>query len=102
MMFFRHGIDSFEEQVQRAERAIKDLKSDETAKWFQILLDILKEKKYARIITKGGAFIDVEGIAYTYTYVSFFDIYSKRSFFDITTEPTITTELKNKCYNITK
>jgi hypothetical protein len=67
--------DCFDNQYKRAQKAIDDCSSEDIRSWFKLLLNILKEKKFARVVLKNDKLVDVEKIAYTHSYASFFDIF---------------------------
>lgn len=107
----RRYYDSFENQVERAERAAKDFLTDKRKRWFLSLLEILKQKKYARILicpiipkeflekdnmtTKDTTrFVDVEKIAHTNKYASFFDIVNNSDMVDYETPPVVVERLE--------
>lgn len=86
-------FDTFEKQVERAQNAVYNTKIDAEKEWLYELLYILKGKKYATIIGKNGSFIDVQRIAYTHNFASFFDIVNNLHRVDIEALPIITEEL---------
>ena len=88
------GYDPFENQIERAEYAIYKLQTPEK-EWFTELLNILKNEQYARIVGKNGKELDVQRIAYTYSYASFFDVINKIYLFDINIKPIVIKELNN-------
>lgn len=85
--------DTFKKQVERAQNAVYDTKIDVEKEWLYELLYILKGKKYATIKGKNGSFIDVQRIAYTHDFASFFDIVSHLHRVDIEVLPIITEKL---------
>lgn len=101
---------TFEEQIISAQDAIGSYHficpnnvcnvnnpfSENLTNWLQCLLEILKKKKYATIQTKNGKLIDVQRIAYTYEYASFFDVYNNIKIFNTDCNPVITNKLENK------
>lgn len=106
-----HGIT-----ISRAQNAIDNYKSKigGTRKWFQKVLDILKEGKYVRIqlYTKSSFnydeydkrnefvdFVDVQAIANTGDYASFFDIFNHEYMIDFDFEPI---EIDKLEYKLTK
>ncbi len=103
---------NFEEMVESAQRAINSYYKTNLFKgfekcnvndqfegtqvaWLQRLLDILKENKYATIHLKNGNLVDVARIAYTYEFLSFFDVINHLDYFDSSIEPIITEKLTN-------
>ncbi len=92
-MRFR-GWDTYEMQVKRAENALKSIENDEMRVWLSDILNILKMRKYARIMTETKHYIDVSAIAYTYEFASFFDVYNHREKFDTTIKPVLVEKLK--------
>lgn len=93
---------TFDEMVNAAQKAIDKLPDcklsktniTEKQKWLQDILNILKNKKYARIKHINGNYIDISKIANTYAYASFFDIYNSINLFDIQSSPVQIEELK--------
>ena len=91
-------IDTIESQIKRAEHAINDLsKQSNEHEWFQILLDILKDKKEAVVYGKNGKPLRVTRIAYTMYTASFFDAYNIRHLIDFEIKPE---EIGEKLTNI--
>ena len=86
--------DSFESQIKRAEMAINRIESDEMRVWLSCILNALKMGKYARIQTISGDFIDVEAIAFTHAFASFFDVYNHREKFNTSIQPVLVEELQ--------
>ena len=86
--------DSFESQIKRAEKAINQIESDEMRVWLSCILNALKMGKYARIQTISGDFIDVEAIAFTHAFCSFFDVYNHIEKFNTSTQPVLVEELQ--------
>ena len=86
--------DSFESQIKRAERAINRIESDGMRVWLSCILNALKMGKYARIQTISGDFIDVEAIAFTHAFASFFDVYNHREKFNTSIQPVLVEELQ--------
>ena len=84
--------DTFENQVKRAQRAV-DGCPEEYKEWYQALLDILKQCRFATVVSKTGVSIDVQRIAYTNTWASFFDVFNQIHKFDISILPVETEEL---------
>ena len=81
-------FDPIENQIKRAERAINDLsKNSNEYEWFQILLDILKDKKRAVVYGKNGKPLRVTRIAHTMYSASFFDIYNIRHLINFEIKP---------------
>jgi len=91
-MYKYQGPRDLNTLIQRAQNAIDThSKSDGSKIWFQELLDILKQEKYARIqmYTKYPFnlveasykqdfvdFVDIQRISHTNDFASFFDIYN--------------------------
>ena len=91
-------IDTIENQIKRAEHAINDLsKQSNEQEWFQILLDLLKDKKEAVVYGKNGKPLRVTRIAYTMYTASFFDVYNIRHLIDFEIKPE---EIGEKLTNI--
>ena len=86
--------DSFESQIKRAEKAINRTESDEMRVWLSCILNALKMGKYARIQTISGDFIDVEAIAFTHAFCSFFDVYNHIGKFNTSIQPVLVEELQ--------
>ena len=86
--------DSFESQIKRAESAINRIESDEMRVWLSCILNTLKMGKYARIQTISGDFIDVEAIAFTHAFCSFFDVYNHIEKFNTSIQPVLVEELQ--------
>ena len=86
--------DSFESQIKRAERAINRIESDEMRVWLSCILNALKMGKYARIQTISGDFIDMEAIAFTHAFCSFFDVYNHIGKFNTSIQPVLVEELQ--------
>lgn len=106
-----HGIT-----ISKAQNVIDNYKSKigGTRKWFQKVLNILKSNKYVRIklYTKSSFnydeydrkeeftdFVDIEAIAYTNDYASFFDIFNHEYMIDFDFEPISIDKLE---YKLTK
>lgn len=94
--------DSFENQVERAQNAVNNLTDEYQQIWFQKFLDILKVMHFARVTLKSGANMDVQRIAHTNTFASFFDIYNIKHCLDFSIEPVEIEEMniKNTYSNI--
>ena len=94
--------DPFENQVERAQKAVNDLTDENQQIWFQKFLDILKVMHFARVTLKSGANMDVQRIAHTNTFASFFDIYNIKYHLDFSIEPVEIEEMciKNTYSNI--
>ena len=100
---------NFEEMANTAQKSIDKYHSyyartlrltyEEEKEWLQKLLDILKEKKYATIQANNGKPVDVEAIAHTCTYASFFDVYNHINVFNFGIDPVVTEECKNHYSN---
>ena len=84
--------DTFENQIERAQRAVDECQ-EEYKEWCQTLLDILKQCRFATVVSKTGISIDVQRIAYTNTWASFFDVFNQIRKFDISILPVETEEL---------
>ena len=87
---------TFDEQIENAQNAIDVYATDSNRLWLQELLDILKQEKYATIHYITGDLCDVQRIAHTYDFASFFDVFNHIINFDTEIMPIVTTELKNK------
>lgn len=88
--------DTFDSQVKRARRAI--FKSTLTRKervWLLHILFILRMRGYVRVLSKYGRLIDIEAVAYTSTYASFFDVYNHITWYDLDVWPVEIVKLEN-------
>lgn len=54
----RQSNDTFENQVERAQKSVDEC-NEEYKEWCQALLDILKQCRFATIVSKTGIPIDV-------------------------------------------
>jgi hypothetical protein len=84
--------DTLENQIERAQRAVDEC-PEEYKIWCQTLLDILKQCSFATVVSKTGVAIDVQRIAYTNTWASFFDVFNQLYKFDISILPVEAEEL---------
>lgn len=64
--------EPIESQINRAQKLIDEYEGNK--KYFQIILDLLKDNKYVRVKLKNGDYIDITKIAYTCMFGSWFDI----------------------------
>ena len=92
--YYRFPEETFESQIKRAESAINQIESDEMRVWLSCILNTLKMGKYARIQTISGDFIDVEAIAFTHAFCSFFDVYNHIEKFNTSIQPVLVEELQ--------
>ena len=92
--YYRFPEETFESQIKRAESAINRIGSDEMRVWLSCILNALKMGKYARIQTISGDFIDVEAIAFTHAFCSFFDVYNHIENFNTSIQPVLVEELQ--------
>ena len=92
--YYRFPEETFESQIKRAESAINRIESDEMRVWLSCILNALKMGKYARIQTISGDFIDVEAIAFTHAFCSFFDVYNHIKKFNTSIQPVLVEELQ--------
>lgn len=100
---------NFEETVDAAQSSIdryghyfaekRPLTCEKEKEWLQKLLDILKERNYATIQADNGKPVDVEAIAHTYTYASFFDVINHINVFNFEIDPVVTEDCKNHYSN---
>jgi len=74
-MYFRHYWAPFDERVKDANNAVNQLEGYQK-QWFRRLLDLLISWHYVRIWKKNNAPLDVQAIADTGNYLSFFDVYN--------------------------
>jgi hypothetical protein len=91
------------DMIQAAQHAIDTWctntdKRQHEKQWLQKILDILSNEKYVTVQRKNGINIDIEAIANTKTYASFFDVCNNIEKFNIDIEPIITEKLENKYY----
>lgn len=100
---FHWGLanESFDSQCSRAQEAVdrfssevNGYSSEEVRLWYQNLLDILKDKKYARIRLEDGRSLDVQRIAYTNKCLSFFDCLQVKHLIDFSTLPEVIDKLE--------
>lgn len=84
--------DTLENQIERAQRAVDNC-PEEYKEWCQALLDILKQCRFATIVSKTGVSIDVQRIAYTSAWASFFDVFNLIHKFDTSILPVEAEEL---------
>ena len=99
--YWRLSNEPFDSQCQRAQEAIDRFStevdrfsSEEVRLWYQNLLDILKTKNCARIRLEDGRSLDVQRIAYTNKYLSFFDCLSVKHLIDFSTLPEVIDKLE--------
>lgn len=92
--YYRFPEETFESQIKRAESVINRIESDEMRVWLSCVLNALKMGKYARIQTISGDFIDVEAIAFTHAFCSFFDVYNHIEKFNTSIQPVLVEELQ--------
>lgn len=83
MYYKKH--DPIESQINRAQKVIDEYEGNK--KYFQIILDLLKDGKYVRVKLKNGDYIDITKIAYTYMYGSWFDIINIDNLIDMSILP---------------
>ena len=110
-----YGLDPFENQVYRAEKAIERYATDENREWLTRLFNILKEKKHARVKLKyagpnldgkinghklrlNGGFQDVSRLAHTNWFASCFDVISSINDYDYKYMPNEIKKLVFKYY----
>lgn len=91
------------DEIQAAQHAIDTWwtntdKRQHEKQWLQKILDILSDEKYVTIQKKNGRKIDIQAIANTKTYASFFDVCNHIERYDIDFEPIITEKLENKYF----
>lgn len=93
---FHRGLsnESFDNQCQRAQKAVDRCSSEDVRLWYQNLLDILKTKRYARVRLKDGSSLDVQRIAYTNAYASFFDCFNTDHLIDLSVYPEVIEKLE--------
>ena len=91
----KRKLSEFEADVNRAYLSIKEANlHNEDELWLRAILSILAQKKYARVLAK-NCLIDVEAIAHTNMFSSFYDIFNKRHMFVTSVMPVVVNELKN-------
>lgn len=96
MMINKYRIpeESIELQIDRAEGAIRRIENEEVKAWLSCILDVLKMCDYVRVKELSGDLVDVEAIAYTYGFASFFDVYNHIELFDTSIQPLYIEELQ--------
>jgi len=92
----------FETKDMQIKRAMKDIDGRQEChqKWLYSLLHILEQGHYATITAKNGKLVDVEAIAYTTIYASFFDVLNKLNFFNTNISPIEVEKLTNRITSI--
>ena len=90
--YYQKVNDTFENQIERAQKAVDECQ-EEYKIWCQTLLNILKQCRFATVVSKTGVAIDVQRIAYTDTWASFFDVFNQIHKFDISILPIEVEEL---------
>ena len=96
---YQKANDTLENQIERAQKAVDEC-SEEYKIWCQTLLDILKRCRFATVVSKTGVAIDVQRIAYTDTWASFFDVYNQLHRFEPSVLPVEAEELGiNRSYS---
>ena len=81
-------FDTIENQIKRAEHAINYFSKNQIEfEWFQILLDILKDKKSAVVYGENGKPLRVTRIAHTMYTASFFDVFNIRHLINFEIKP---------------
>lgn len=91
--------EGFEELVRTAQHAIDERYPDsqdnnrKQRQWLQKILNLLKCRKYVTIQDNKGMLRDVSKIAYTHSFLSFFDVCHEISWFDLDVEPIETVKL---------
>lgn len=65
--------------------------------WFKRLLYILEKGHYATVTTTDGRPVDVQAVAHTSDYASFFDIFNHAMYFNTDILPTEVESLSNTC-----
>ena len=86
--------EPFSSQCQRAQKAVDSCSSEDVRLWYQNLLDILKTERYARVRLKDGSNLDVQRIAYTNAYASFFDCFNTDQLIDLSVRPALIDKLE--------
>lgn len=86
-----------EEQFKSAWEALEEpiFKRDRT--WFERLLHILEQGRYATVMTTNGRPVDVQAVAHTSGYASFFDILNHALYFNTDIPPSEVESLSNTC-----
>lgn len=95
------GCKTMEDLVHRTVESVKannKLSVDEK-KWLLAILDILKSGGYARVLAD-GCLIDIERIADTHTFASFFDVYNHLYKFETKVMPVRINKLVNRYENL--
>lgn len=84
-----------EEQFKSAWEALEEPTFNRDRTWFERLLHILEQGRYATVITTDGRPVDVQAVAYTADYASFFDILNHAMYFNTDILPTEVETLSN-------
>lgn len=84
-------------QLKRARKDIEEVAKECDRPWFESLLHILEQDRYATVITTDGRPVDVQAVAYTSGYASFFDILNHAMYFNTDILPTEVESLSNAC-----
>jgi len=85
--------DKLESQLKRAIYAINSINDEKKKEWLFKIIEILKNKSYVLIEANApfGKKYEIEAIAYTSTFLSFFDVFNKINLkdcpFNIDVEP---------------
>lgn len=90
-IYDRENHDPLEKQIERAQYSVD--KMQDNKEWCQSLLDILKQCRWATVVSKEGIKVDVQRIAHTSTWASFFDVINHINLFDTSIFPTEPEEL---------
>jgi hypothetical protein len=82
-------------QLKQARKGIEEVAKECDRPWFERLLHILEQDRYATVTTTDGRPVDVQAVAYTATYASFFDILNHAIYFNTDVFPTEVENLSN-------
>jgi len=84
-------------QLKRAREDIEEVAKECDRSWFERLLLILEQGRYATVITTDGRPVDVQAVAHTSGYASFFDILNHTLYFNTDILPIEVESLSNTC-----
>ena len=93
----RRSGETKEEQIKRAREDIEGGAKECDRPWFERLLFILEQGRYATVMTTDGRPVDVQAVAHTSGYASFFDVLNHAMYFNTDILPTEVESLSNTC-----
>lgn len=91
----RRYAESKDAQLKRAWEALEESTFKRDRTWFERLLYILEQGHYATVITTDGRPVDVQAVAHTSGYASFFEILNHAMYFNTDVLPTEVESLSN-------